>query len=367
MKKYIGLDVHCKQTVFVAQDSEGKVIKKGKVKTTPEGIAELLESVGAKEGTKVGLESGTQATWMSRLLSAAGMKPVVIEAREVRTKARRRAQKSDSRDAFEICDGLRRGIYSSIVYVPSEEVERLRAVLSRRRFFVRECTRNVNAAKFILRSAGLGRFATSLATWHGWQKLLARPEVEELRDLLLLHARAWRFFKALLKRLEVKLAAAMEPFAAEAELLQTAPGVGPIVSATFIAAVADPERFPSSKHLSSYLGLVPSSYDSSGIERRGRITKSGPAHVRAVLCEAAHCAARTNNPLNAYWRRISNKGGYRKAVVAVSHRMARILWAMWRKGEAFDEGQLNVEFWPKRVARNYFYRLKPVVCANCGQ
>ena len=34
------------------------------------------------------------------------------------------------------------------------------------------------------------------------------------------------------------------------------------------------------------------------------------------------------HPLNPYWRRIFSRGGYRKAVVAVAARLARILWAM---------------------------------------
>jgi transposase len=284
MKKYIGLDVHCKWTVFVAQDSNGKVIKKGKVRTTPEALVGLVESVGADKGTSVGMESGTQATWAARLLAAAGMKPVVIEAREVRAKARRRGQKSDTRDAYEVCDGLRRGIFNSIVYVPSAEVERLRAVLSRRRYFVRQCASNVNAAKFILRAAGLGGLAKALVSWHGWRELPARPEAAEFRRHLLLHARAWRLAKRIVRRLEAELEEALAPFAAEAELMRTAPGVGPIVSATFIAAVATPRRFPTSRRLSSYLGLAPSSYDSGGTEdhqersgaRAGRLVRGRP-------------------------------------------------------------------------------------------
>ena len=42
--------------------------------------------------------------------------------REVRQKARRIGQKCDRRDAFEVCDGLRRGIYTSIVYIPEAKV-----------------------------------------------------------------------------------------------------------------------------------------------------------------------------------------------------------------------------------------------------
>ena len=118
MKKYIGMDVHCKQTTFVAQTETGDVVRQGKIGTNGNGFQEMLEAVGAEHGTAVGMESGIQATWVSRLLRELGMEPVVINAHEVRAKARRQNQKSDCRDAFEICDGVRRGLYVSIVYVP---------------------------------------------------------------------------------------------------------------------------------------------------------------------------------------------------------------------------------------------------------
>jgi len=110
MRVYIGLDVHCNMTTYVAQDEAGKVIGEGAVPTQEEGFRALLEAMGVEPGTAIGLECGTQAKWVSRLLSKLGMKPVVISAAEVRAKARRPKQKSDRRDAFDICDGLRRGI-----------------------------------------------------------------------------------------------------------------------------------------------------------------------------------------------------------------------------------------------------------------
>jgi transposase len=115
MKLYIGFDVHSKETVYVAQDEGGQVIAQGKVPSTAEGFCKLVETVDAPEGTQIGLETGTQAIWVARLLSGLEMEPAVIEARELRQKARRIGQKCDRRDAFEICDGLRRGLYTSIV------------------------------------------------------------------------------------------------------------------------------------------------------------------------------------------------------------------------------------------------------------
>src|SRR4030095_17170688 len=89
------------------------------------------------------------------------LQPVVVDAHEVRLKAYRPTQKSDRRDAAELCEGVRRGMYRSIVHVPDAAVVRLRAILARRRHFVRVQTAQVSAVKALLRAAGLRGVGTS--------------------------------------------------------------------------------------------------------------------------------------------------------------------------------------------------------------
>lgn len=358
MKQYIGLDVHSKQTVYVAQDEGGKVVPEGKVATTAEGFCELLERLGVPEGTKIAVETGTQAMWVARLLSSMGMKPVVIDAREVRQNARRIGQKCDSRDAFELCDGLRRGLYTSIVYVPDADTLRLRQILSRRRHFVKVCTGQINAAKFLLRSVGLGQEAKGLTTLEAWEQLLRRPAVTSLRHHLAMHADLWGLAQEKVELLEKELQEALGPFETTMKRLQTVPGVGTITAATYIAVLATPQRFPDSGRVVSYIGLVPSTYDTGDRRCHGHITRRGSGELRSMLCEAAHHAARRQNPLNPYWSRICTKQGYKKAVVAIAHRLARILYQMWRKREAFDVTKLNVVPEKRRRSKTYYWRMR---------
>ena len=109
MECYVGLDVHSKASVFVIQDAGGQVVTHGDVPTTPEGFQRWQAVHRVPTGTPVALESGTVAFFVARELTALGLTPSVIDAREVRLKAHRPTQKSDRRDAFELCDGLRRG------------------------------------------------------------------------------------------------------------------------------------------------------------------------------------------------------------------------------------------------------------------
>ena len=175
MKYYVGLDVHCKQTVYVLQNDEGRVLKEGSIPTTVEGLGQLVKELKLPKDTPIGLETGAQANWVAQQLGARSMQPFVINAKEVRQKARRLGQKTDRRDAFEICDGLRREIYISIVWVPGEGIERLRKILSRRRHFVRIATRQITAVKFLLRSCGCAALTRriedspiTMAAFSGW-------------------------------------------------------------------------------------------------------------------------------------------------------------------------------------------------------
>jgi transposase len=358
MRVYLGLDVHSKMTVYCAQNQAGKIIGQGETPTSPAGLDRLLRAVAAPRGTLIALESGTQAVWVSRLLEARGMAPRVINAREVRAKARNPRQKTDRRDAFELCDGLRRGQWVSIVWAPSAPIERLRAILSRRRHFVAQATRQINAAKFLLRRQGLSRLYRSLQTEAAWSRLVAEPPVTDLRAHLELHHQVWRQVRAAVEALERELPQAAAPLRPVVELLETMPGVGLIVALTFIATLGDPERFADASRVVGYVGLGVSTYDSGERERHGHITKSGSPALRAVLCEAAHHAARPTHPLHPYFARVAARRGVKPAVIAVAQRMARILWQMWRTREPFDARKLNVEPVAKIKRRHVYWEIR---------
>lgn len=43
MKVYVGMDVHSKECVFVAQDENGKLLREGRIPTSIEGLRQLRE------------------------------------------------------------------------------------------------------------------------------------------------------------------------------------------------------------------------------------------------------------------------------------------------------------------------------------
>jgi transposase len=344
MERIVGLDAHSKRCVYAIEDEAGTIVAQGDVPTSLEGLMLLRERHGLPRGTPVGLESGTMAFFVARRLKHLGLVPVVVDAREVRAKTSRPNQKSDRRDALELCKGLRRGIYRSIVHVPPDDVVTLRETLSRRRHFVGIRTTQVNAVKRLLRAAGLGTLPRRLAKESGWDRLLKDLALDPaLQGFCEQHRALWRCADAQIAALEGSLNEQRKHWATTVDCLQTVPGVGPVVALTVIAAFSDPARFPSAKHAASYAGLVASSHQSGERDSHGHITKCGSAELRSMLCEAAHHACRAGSPLNPYFRQLCVRRGYKMAIVSVAHRLCRIMWAMLRDGTSFDVERLRLE------------------------
>ena len=77
--------------------------------------------------------------------------------------------------------------------------------------------------------------------------------------------------------------------------LLTVPGIGLLTATALFAFVVDVHRFPSARHLASYLGLTPRERSSRNTRRLGAITKRGDVYLRTLLVHAARSVlARAN-------------------------------------------------------------------------
>jgi transposase len=125
------------------------------------------------------------------------------------------------------------------------------------------------------------------------------------------------------------------------QLLMTIPGVGPRTAEVVAAYLHDPRRFPSTKEVSAYAGLVPRQFQSGELDRRGRITRRGPALLRKLLVECAWCSLRYNAWARRVYLRLSHNGTARKkqAIVAVARKLLVRCWALLRDGVPWREPQ----------------------------
>jgi transposase len=120
--------------------------------------------------------------------------------------------------------------------------------------------------------------------------------------------------------------------------LMTVPGVGPVTSIRFCAAVDQAARFSSSAQLQSYLGLTPGENSSSDRQRKTGITKAGPAALRWTLMQAAWAATRSRgkHPMLEWFREVEKRRGKRVAIVALARKLGAILFAILRDGTFYD-------------------------------
>jgi transposase len=79
----------------------------------------------------------------------------------------------------------------------------------------------------------------------------------------------------------------LEPLAARARRLRCFRGIDDLTALTIAAELSDPRRFPTARSVMAYVGLVPSEHSSGARRARGGITKTGNAHLRRVVVEAA--------------------------------------------------------------------------------
>ncbi|QJX00070.1 IS110 family RNA-guided transposase [Frigoriglobus tundricola] len=121
------------------------------------------------------------------------------------------------------------------------------------------------------------------------------------------------------------------------QLLLSIPGVGPRTAEAIAAHLVDPNRFASGKQVGAYAGPVPTQYQSGVTDRKGRITRRGPAILRKLLVECAWCMLRYNPWARAHYAGLTGGGVSRKnpAIVALARKLLVRCWAMLRTGQTW--------------------------------
>jgi len=122
------------------------------------------------------------------------------------------------------------------------------------------------------------------------------------------------------------------------QALQTLPGIGPFIALRLVAEIGDLWRFPSPKHLVSYVGLAPSLYASGERRWTGPIIKPGSSLLRWALVQAAQIAARSPR-FAVYYQRQAERHGTAKAAVALARKLATISYYRWRAVETGSRPQ----------------------------
>jgi transposase len=335
MNHYVGIDVSLEASSVCVVDGNGMIACEGKIVSEPEDLIAWLRELNL-ELTRIGLEAGPLSQWLYAAMRQAGFAVELLETRHVRNALKTMPVKTDRNDARGIAQLMRLGWFRP-VHCKSMPAQETRALLDARKLVQVKLHDIEMSLRGILRGFGLKVGKTTPAHFEGRiRELVAgHPSLEAIAAGLLAVRAAMR---RELGRFE-KQVHAMARCDTRARLLMSVPGVGPIVSLTFAAAIDDPTRFKSSKQVGAYFGLTPTKYQSGETDIDGRISKIGDAWVRAALYEAANiiltkplkgCTA-----LKSWAMKLARRSGMKKAKVALARKIAVIMHRMLADGASF--------------------------------
>ena len=145
------------------------------------------------------------------------------------------------------------------------------------------------------------------------------------------------FYDDLLNEIELEiLRHAKQHDANTFHLLDSVPGIGKILALVLLYEIHDIRRFPRVQDFVSYCRLVKSKKESAGKLYGTSGNKIGNAHLKWAFSEAAVGFLRNNPPGQRYLAHLETVHGKGKALTILAHKIARAVYHMlWRK-EAFD-------------------------------
>ena len=325
----IGCDFHPRfQQISFLLEGTGECGQR-RLMHTAEAEAYYRSLGGAK--MRIGMEATGSYGWFRRLMSELGHELVVGDATQIRA-SNPRKQKTDKRDAEHILRLLVEDRFPSIWQPPAEN-EQLRQLLLHRSRLVRLRTRVTNQLDAMAKNEGL----CVAGGWSGKR----RQEIEAL-PLPGWYGERRQDLLALLDRMEERVAPLNQAVSqaaadnAEACLLMTHPGVGPVISLAYVLTIGNWQRFQRGKQVGSYLGLIPAEDSSSDKRRLGHISKQGNRLLRWLLVEAAATAQRYDPSWHRQYVRLSMEKHHGVAKVAIAHKLAVRLYWMLRSGEDYQ-------------------------------
>jgi len=114
-------------------------------------------------------------------------------------------------------------------------------------------------------------------------------------------------------------------------------GIGPRAAAVFLSGIGNVEDFESADKLAAYVGIVPRVSQSNDTDNRGRITKRGNKLMRTTLVQCTLIAIRYSGYLNAFYRRIKDRRGAGKAIIATARKLLKIIYDTLKNGWVFED------------------------------
>ena len=290
--RYVGLDVHAETITAAVAEAGGEERSLGTIPHRPESIRKLLKRLGRRDQLRVCYEAGPTGYGLYWELTGMGIACEVVAPTLVPSKPGDRV-KTDRRDALKLARHHRGGDLTP-VWVPDAEHEALRDLVRARESAKADQTRaRHRLSKFLLRQGrrapkGVRRWTQKYLDWIRREvKFDLFAQQATLEDYLAEVLHAGDRVRRLEQRIDDAIEEAPESRRAVIAGLQALRGIAKLSAVSIVSEVGRLSRFARPRQLMGYTGAV-SSEDSSGKRvRRRAITKTGNAHLRRILGEAA--------------------------------------------------------------------------------
>jgi transposase len=291
--RFLGLDVHADTIAVAVAEPNGEVRSIGTIPNRFESVRKLVQKLGPTHNVRACYEAGPTGYILYWQLTALGVACEVVAPTLVPIKTGDRI-KTDRRDALKLARCYRAGDLTP-VWVPTPAHEALRDLV-RTREDAREDQQRARQrlGKFLLRH-GWKPPEDVKKNWTNkhmdWIKRQIHFELAASQAAFLDYVHQIEHAADRLERLEKAIDDAIAAAPAEiqevVQALQALRGVGKIVAVSIVAEVGSLSRFSNPRQLMSYSGMVASEHSSGARIQRGGITKTGNAHLRRVIVEAA--------------------------------------------------------------------------------
>jgi len=268
------------------------------------GIDTLVKWLGQHQLTLVVLEaSGGYEMALASALAVAGLPTAVVNPRQVRdyAKASGELAKTDAIDAA-VLAGFAAAMRPQARPVPDEQARQLKALVARRRDLIDMIVAESNRLE-----TALPAIASGIRKHLAWlEKQLAA--VNKDIDDTIRSSPVWR---------------------EKDQLLQSAPGVGPVTSFALLADLPELGAL-SHKQIAALVGVAPFNRD-SGRRKGKRTCWGGRADLRRTLYMGTLAATRFNPAIREFYQRLLERGKSKKvAIIACMRKLLTHLNAMIR-------------------------------------
>jgi transposase len=315
MTLYIGVDIHARQQTLSYLDTEDGTTGQVELQHERDDVKGFYCQFQGE--VIVGIEACGYTNWFEELMEQLGHQLLVGDAAEIRRLARRR-QKNDRRDADLLLDLLVHHEFPALFRYSRESREVLRQLRYRHKL-VKLRTMVANTLHALAINAGLSLRA-KLLTPGGRQQLrtlqLSAISQQQRDELLSLADELTRRIQTVEQWLQTQAKSD-----ARVQRLQTHPGVGLLTSLCLVHTLGDLSRFSSTRKVAAYVGFDP--MEDSSAERKvyGGISKAGSKLLRYLLVEAGQTAAKDDQDLKQFYRRLLPRRGKARAKVAVARKL----------------------------------------------